>query len=245
MSAPDGPELFVGLVGAVGTDLERISKSILSSLRTFEYKPNPIRMSELLHEIDDWHNVPTVLETLRTETKVLRNMKPAPEDDRVSKYMDLGNLTRKLFNRGDALALMAIGAIQDDRRELTGNENQPTPRTAFLLNSLKHPDEAKVLRGAYGSRFYLVAGYSPKETRIENLAKRISRTRGGTRWEDHKPTAERLATRDEQETGEALGQNVSETFALADVFLDVTSPKLEADCQRFLELVFGNPFHTP
>ena len=44
------PEIVIGLVGALGTDLEQVSGAIETSLQEMSYQTVPIRLSQLLME---------------------------------------------------------------------------------------------------------------------------------------------------------------------------------------------------
>jgi len=58
--------------------------------------------------------------------------------------------------------------------------------------------------------------------------------------------AEAIVERDEQEENKDLGQDVKDAFPLADLFIDARDKKsFEPEIRRFVELVFGNLFHTP
>jgi cytidine deaminase len=49
-----------------------------------------------------------------------------------------------------------------------------------------------------------------------------------------------------REPGEGYGQNLRDSFPMADVFLDGTSmDALNKSTQRFVEIIFGHPFRTP
>lgn len=56
--------------------------------------------------------------------------------------------------------------------------------------------------------------------------------------------ANRLIEKDEKRAGEGLGQNVRETFPLADFFVSIDE-KMEREIKRFVDLIFGTPFGTP
>jgi deoxycytidylate deaminase len=246
-------EIFLGLVGAVGTDLHRVENVLQESLLTRKYRSISVHLSALFGEILGWKHVPSDLDQCRSEIPVGSHMR---EDDRITKNQNMGNMVRKVFNKGEALALFAISALRAERDEWnaregrTGKPNEPIPlpRTAFILNSLKHPHEVSMLRQVYGRRFFLIAAYSPKEKRIEQLAQKIAGTHDNPRWREHKKDAEPIVNRDEQESGQTLGQNVRDTFPLADVFVNATDPvgdTLKPQIQRFVELVFGNVSLTP
>lgn len=235
MAAPsvgrsDGPELIFGLAGAVGTNLGLVAKALSESLSEFSYKSKEIGLSDLLHRIDKWKKIPS-----------------ASEDERIRKHMDAGNSFRRAVNRGDALAILALGAIRKQRRFINQDANKVIPRFAFILRSLKHPDEVLALRAIYGPAFLLVSAYAPRETRIQYLASTIAATRHTFRTRPQVAKAQSLNERDEAELGEQLGQSVGKTFPLADVFVDASNPMgLQSSVKRFIELLFDDyPFHTP
>ena len=254
-------ELFFGLVGAVGTNLRSVQIALEKSLWTRQFQSIDIGVSALLREVKSWKNVPLDLDELRK--KIPEVGARIAEDERVTLFMNLGNMVRKLFNQGDALAVLAIYAIKAKRSQLSRSKKKsvkskkpkgkkqpdlPLPRTAFILRSLKNPDEVSTLRQVYGRRFFLIGANSPKEKRIEQLAQKIADGRDNPRWMELKYDAEKLSDRDEEETGERLGQNVRDTFKLADVFIDAADPDsdiLKIQVQRFVDLVFGNQLLTP
>jgi deoxycytidylate deaminase len=258
---PSSGELFFGLVGAVGTNLRSVQEALEESLSTHQFQSLDIGISDLLRDVKSWKHVPSDLDELRA--KIPEVGARIPEDDRIILFMNLGNVVRKMFNHGDALAVLAISAVREKRRELSRanrrnpknkkpkGKNQPEPplpRTAFILRSLKNPEEVSTLRRVYGRRFFVMGATSPRETRIEQLAQEIADTRDNPRWMELKRDAERLSERDEEETGEPLGQNVRDTFKAADVFVDAADPKsddLRTQVQRFVDLVFGNQLRTP
>lgn len=65
--------------------------------------------------------------------------------------MDAGNQLRKDHERGDVFALSAVGAIQQARRRRNAGDDGPSPKTAYVVRSLKHPDEVRTLREVYGA----------------------------------------------------------------------------------------------
>lgn len=226
------PEIFIGLVGAIGTDLDLVASELKKALGEVNYKTQVIRLSHLLRTIsvDPWRSLPDA----------------GPEDVRYQKYMDAGTRLRETVGRGDALAMLALADIQDKREDLSGDKVEPAPRTAYILRSLKHPDEVKSLRSIYGPRFVLVAAYSPHEKRVQALANRIAESRDDFHHRSYRANAEELIQRDESEVGTKLGQKLRTTYPLADVFLDTSNPEFfKSSLSRFVELLFGNLFHTP
>ena len=59
---PAGPEIYIGLVGAVGTDLDAVTQAVEKALAHVDYQPTLVKLSDLLDEvepssIDDWPNL--------------------------------------------------------------------------------------------------------------------------------------------------------------------------------------------
>lgn len=224
----EGPELVVGLVGPVGTDWESVHVVLEDELQRVRYSMSQIRISRLMR---------AVREELREDV---------PEDERYETHMDAGSDFRSTLRRGDFLAYLAVQAIRNDRRTASGSENKPRERHAYVIRSLKHPDEVKVLRRIYGRAFHLVAVHTPRSIRLNSLEERIAESRGDLRSADFRSSAEALISRDEQEGHNKYGQRLRDTFPLADVFLDACDGmRLRENLRRYIRLVFGHPFETP
>jgi deoxycytidylate deaminase len=120
-------------------------------------------------------------------------------------------------------------------------------RKAFIIRSLKRPEEVDTLRAIYGNAIIVVAAHSPLRSRSNRLTWEISKSGKGTESpESRRPDAEKLIARDESEASIREGQRVTDTFPLADVFVDASHPdRLQANIDRFIEILFGHPFHTP
>lgn len=150
------------------------------------------------------------------------------EYKRIDSLMTVGNRLRTTAGRGDVLALHAVSEISRGR-----DHGAPFRRKVHLLRSLKHPDEAEALRGVYGGGFFLIGVYSSEKVRLEYLQDRKGMSLA---------QAQALLHRDQDEADDALGQHTRDAFTLSDVFISANDDKQLA---RFIELVFGHPFHTP
>lgn len=227
---PQAPELFIGLVGAVGTDLQLVCLLIEEVLREFAYQTSIVHLIELLKEIPQW--AMKIIDT--------------PVVDRYVSRMDAGNAFRAATGRDDALVLLGTQKIQKERSAITGSPETPGSRRAYVLRSLKHPREVETLRDIYGDGFFLVAAYCPREQRREHLSSKIAGSLYTHREAEHYVEADKLIARDEKEAISS-GQNLRDTFPLADVFVDVSRPRGEVKeaLERFFALVFGYQFHTP
>ncbi|HXA79209.1 MAG TPA: anti-phage dCTP deaminase [Candidatus Acidoferrales bacterium] len=229
-SSGRGPELFLGFAAAVGTDLERVIAKFNEALERVRYRTFTIRLAGLMKEL------PFLAPNLILE----------PVDEYIDSHMTQGNELRKTTGRNDALAILGIGEIQKIRQESRAERGEILERSAYILRSLKHPDEVETLRTIYGRAFYLIAAYAPHDQRRDYLAQRIARSRNDTPMNKYYADAERLILRDQEELGLTHGQNLRGTYHRADVFVDTTNEEmLTKSVSRFVELIFGNTLHTP
>jgi len=238
-AVPSGPELFCTLVGAVGTDLEQVVTAVTHSFAAVRYstkafgtKETSIRLARLLHAISKYSELPL-----------------SPVDDYISSHMTAGDDFRAILGRDDAMAVLGLTQILKERQDAdkAGRlSNRIQPRRAYVLRSLKTPAEVITLREIYGSSCYVIAAYAPHQFRRDYLAKRIAETRSEFPVDRQFARAEALIQRDQQEFDVKHGQNVRDTFHRADVFVDASEPEsLQKSIDRFVQLIFGNSFHTP
>ncbi|HEV2722090.1 MAG TPA: anti-phage dCTP deaminase, partial [Thermoanaerobaculia bacterium] len=228
----EGPELVIGLVGAIGTDLPWISDTLQQHLKSVGYSASEIRVSSLLRDLEPYAQLADI-------------------QDREAYYhghMDAGNDLCDRLGRPDATALLAVLQIRSIREELNAANGrdpaEPLPRHAFIINSLKRKDEITALRSVYGDGFILLGAYASRERRLEMLSTRIGRSKN-KEARDCRDVAERLITRDEAE-GADFGQDVSHTYFRSDAFIDATERSAADDAlRRFIDVVFGHPFATP
>lgn len=155
------PELFFGLVGATGTDLQKVQEALEQSLRSVGYQPKSFRLSSLLTSYVQLQR---------------RFVQSRFEDKRIIQLMELGDELRKTYERGDAVALLATAAVRDFRETESGDNQKPLFGRAFIFNSLKHPAEVETLRQLYGDSFFVIGCYSPTQQRLKNLRKRIAKS---------------------------------------------------------------------
>lgn len=235
--ALSGPELVFGLVGAVGSDLKAVTRTLTSELERVRYKVEEIHVSSLLHQLDPYAH--------------LGNGGFVSEFDRIREHMKAGTELRNRTQAGEVMALLAISAINQRRITLQSCQSdqdaamRPLERTAFVIRSLKHPDEIQTLRYVYGRAFNVISTYSPRQDRVEKLASIIAESRGETSTDRFRAQAEELIEIDEQEENK-LGQSVRESFPRGDFFVDARSAeRLQASLARYVRLLFDHPFETP
>jgi deoxycytidylate deaminase len=224
---PPDSELVVGLVGAVGVDLDGVASKLLGEFAQFNYLALDLHLTDAFDAFD-WSK-PLVEE---------------PYDKRVWSYMSAGDQLRKKWKRRDAMALLAINRIALERSRLTGDERTPASRAAYVLRSFKRPEEVELLREVYGSRFLLIGVAATDKTRLEFLERRIRETRLPPHPLKAVYPPERLIARDEREESVPHGQDVRDTFHRADCFVEVDGT-LQTQIGRVLDILFGDPKRSP
>ena len=216
-------DIVIGLVAPIGTDLDPVCRALSNSLERLGYSPHQVRLSTHLNEVKEAFSL---------------DLTHGNEQQRYEKYMTAGNDFRTAMSRGDALSMIAVGAIRELRKKSKSEKH------AFILRSLKHPDEVKSLRNIYGPAFILFSLASGRTARVQHLAKRICKTNQRFDSSEFLPEAEQLINRDQQEPNDPMGQKVSKVFHLADFFVDVDQG-MEHAVKRLVELFLGNVFITP
>ena len=236
MLEPDQSELVIALVAAVGTDVTMVCDLIATELDAYGYTTTTCRLSGFLQELTG------------------ASFAGLPFDEEVWEAMSAGDDLRERWERNDALALQAISDIVATRAERATAEiaevdGSTLPshlhRHAFLLRSLKTPEELNTLRAVYGPRLIVIAAYSPRDKRLEHLGERIERSRKTADRSAWKHSPQELIDRDEREEKDG-GQNVSGTFHRADFFIRAWDTNIaRGDLARTVEILFGAPFRTP
>lgn len=233
-------ELVLGLVCAVGTDLNLVIQTIKDRLLFFDYEVVIIDVSDhiLMGFNEEFKNQNIQIEKFNDQHEFKYDANSAYKG-RKGKYeathemMDVGNALRGV-NSG--LIGMAIIERIQDYRKAQKHEGNALPKTAFIIKSLKNEAEVNVLRAVYGNGFYLFGVYSDEKKRLEYLeSKRMD-----------KASAKDLIDRDENEEP-GYGQHTRDTFQMADFFVNYedSSGNTQENIRRIMDLIFGDPFITP
>ena len=208
-------DLVIALVGAVGTRFDDVVGILKERLeKHFKYDVGEIRISREV--------IPQIIDT----QSVSRN-----DYDTIVMYMNSGNAARAKTNDNSILALGAASLIKERRK------NTSNPRKAFIINSLKNPDEVHRLREIYSDGFFLISIHADEEDRKVYLTDNKNLT---------PEQAQDLIDRDYGEDA-VSGQKTSDTFHLADFFvhLDNNIAKNSNSLWRIIDLIFGSPILTP
>ena len=235
-----GSELVFALAGPVGADLQEISRTLRDALKRSDYvEVEEISVIALIRQIA----------ARRPLTKIDGSpvrLLETPEEMRIASYMDAGNAIRRLAASPAAVATAAIAEIRG-RRKRKGNV---PARRAYVLRSLKRPEEAHLLRRVYGAGFFLIGANVNRPSRVDSLARRIAKSHNETpssaNFASYLLEAEALAQRDEDEGSDHFGQRLRDLFQLCDLFVSPASgTPLFDQIDRFVRLILGDLSETP
>jgi deoxycytidylate deaminase len=213
-------EVIIGLVGAVGTELSAIKEIIKGRLEMFHYTTEEIRISQ------------DIISLFEDVSEDLNHF------DRSNELMTAGNRIRKESKDNSILALAAAAQINLSREQQSqSGDLEPLKRHAFIVSSLKHPEEVQKLRTIYSKGFFLIGIHSNEKRRKDFLMNNKSMSDS---------EAKRLIERDADES-DKHGQHTRDTYHLSDFFIDfgANRDKAQHDIWRTLDLMFGKPYVTP
>ena len=206
------------LVGPTGTDLGGLMLEVENSLKKFGYESKKFSATDLFQV---------------TREDEYNEVKKSGEYKRISEFMNWGNQLREESGSNDFLAKYLVSRIAKFREK----KRDSIPRRAFILKSLKHPDEVNTLRYLYKDSFYLIGLWADESSRKQLL-------RGHKKINSQKDI-EDLIQRDKDEAFD-YGQKQVKTFHLADIFVQASPIEMfRSQIDRFLNLLFGHPFVTP
>lgn len=212
-------EIVLGIITTVGTDTDNVIKYMREQLAKFSYQTEIINVSS------------DILAPFSPEEKSFNS-----EYERIKFYMDLGNNVRSKSE--DATIIMkGVAATILSKRDSVHNPS-PRGRVAYIVKSIKHPQEADYLKQVYGDGFHLIGVTSDLKRRCDYLMDIKSMT---------KEQADELIDRDSDEASNELGQHTQDAFQNSDYFINVVSStdEIKNTVFRLIDLIFGNPFITP
>ncbi|MGM0740151.1 MAG: anti-phage dCTP deaminase [Pseudomonadota bacterium] len=218
-------ELIVGLVGRIGVDTKAVCEWISEVLHMLRYDSERIKVTDFLQTKD--------FEGIRLDQSTV--------EDRYKTFIDACNKVREKAARNDFFASVAIQGIIEKRRSL-GSEDSPKPRTAYIIDQIKRPEEADSLRKVYGKQFILISCHIPHNVRMETLSRKIAEGHASApKSKEWLAAAGELIERDDKESSKPFGQRVSDVFPKADLIIDATNEaSARPTLERFFEALFGN-----
>jgi len=225
------PELIIGLVAPIGSDLPTIIEEANNALTFLNYDCIDIRL---------------------TEEMLIFKKAGYPDTDSGDLYqqytnkMNYAQRVREDLGTPDAMAQIAIKTIREHRKSRSGDVKKTLGKTAYIIRQLKLPEEVSLLRRVYGRQFVLISGSAPTKTRRARLFEEVKKTvPTDTADNDIWHQADKLIERDSSES-DSFGQNVVETFHLGDVIVDASEKEtIRRTLTRFFNAFFGKNDITP
>ncbi|WP_298814654.1 anti-phage dCTP deaminase [uncultured Sphingomonas sp.] len=228
------PELVIGLVGPIGTDLHDLAKTIEEKLSAFRYRCEQIKVSTLIAGMCD------------DDAKA--RLDEARGGARIRMLMAAGDSIRTGAGDGGALVPLIVTAIRTARvafnKDRNVTEDVHADDACYIVDSLKHPDEIKALRDLYGRGFVLVSAFDSRDARVAKLQRDIAKSATSTNVDQYREEATTLVDIDEKRPGGGIGQYVRDAFPLGDFFIRVREG-YDVALGRFLDALFGDPYITP
>lgn len=215
-------ELFFAVVGHAGSGTSVIASALADLLKETRVVGHRVDVEIL--------KARTVIEAWAKSTA---RPLPSPGTKKlladVSKLQDYGDLMRGELRKGQPdFAAVAKGLIREIRKlraskvgtSLSGGvavKPDGKPR-AYILDSIRHPDEVRLLRHLYGDAFVLVGVFCEEQQRVDRMLKKYS------------PAEEigvRAFMKRDADAAEKHGQHVADAFHLADYFVDNTANRTQ------------------
>ena len=218
--------------------MDAICDSLSVALRAVSYRAHPIHLTKEMLKAHQYQ-----LQKFPVDEPQERNF-----HTEVTYKIGYANALCKEFGNAATMARIAMRAISEERNAISGDPSKiPDSATAYIVRQLKRPDEAILLRRVYGRQFILVSAYGPVEQRQQLLEDRLRLSLSpSTAEHEISYRARQLIDKDSREDGEEFGQNVRETFHLADVFIDgLTRAEMDAKLHRFIQAFFGRTTISP
>ena len=220
------PELVFGIAGPIGVDIDAITDSIILALRDVGYVSKPIKLTKAMLAY------PTKTAKIKDEDNFadLMNFKMSYADDLCIENGDLAIMAR-----------IAIKAIREIRREIGGDIDVPQAKVAYIVRQFKRPEEIHLMRSVYGKQFILISAYGSLEARTGILLGREKKSSSTLlKDSDHANAVDQLVERDASESNMFGGQQLRDTFHLADVFIDgIAKQEMDSKLTRFTRSFFG------
>ena len=227
LSDRETDELVIGLVGPVGAGVSTTAQLLKEKLfKDFGYeKVEIIKVSSLVEK--------------KAQLDLTDNIS---EVERIEKLQAKGSELRKSHG-DDVLAGLAVDEIVQNRAKYDGYRAKDAmqiiqpKRFAYIIDSLKHPNEVQTLRNVYGSVFWLFGVFAPEKIRKSRVSEKRLKQRD----------PEEIIRRDEEE-GVSHGQKVRKAILQADFFIrndKHNDTDLQKSVDRCLKLIFGTEVVTP
>ena len=204
-------ELVFAVVGPVGSGTSEIAEALEGLLNDSGYDATILKAR-------------TVIETAARKMGI--SIPPSPKLAQSKALQDAGDSVREGSKDNAAVAVGLVDLIRNKRAEKQSTQiargvvvEPDGTRRAYILDSLRHPQEVALLRRVYQDAFCLIGVFCHETERAKRL--RDDKYRDASADD-----IEKFMERDEN-APEGHGQKVADTFHLADYFVDNTVVRLK------------------
>ncbi len=233
--------LVIGMAGRIGSGVSFVRDKLLQSLRTFAYDVDIVDVTALIEQFENQLEQQD-LEGIDQDLQSCDIVSGNEAGKRVRKFQLVGNALRRKYGNEVLAALAVTDFIRPDIEE--GSENMR--RKAYVVDSLKHPEEVRLLRNIFGNLFWMVGVVSSDLSRFNRLKQKKEFTEGMFNY-----LSEEDAEGDDKRDTDSLlqsGQATVKTVLEADYFFAndfATKDEIEEESARLSRLMFGIQVVSP
>lgn len=233
------PELVLALCGAVGSGLSEIVELIDENLSRHGYNVHRVKASQLIIDA-----ISILIEKKELEADKFQLKDWATEGDRISSLQDMGDFLRGKYG-SDITSQLFIKKVSANRQSEISEEevkrgdiHKEQRRVAWILDSLKHPEEVKLLRLVYDKMFSLFGVLCTKDVKTYNLVEQMNISTD---------EANQLIERDKSEDF-SHGQKLTKTLQHGDFFvrnMHYKTDRVSKTIERYIRILIGDHGITP
>lgn len=238
--------LVFGITGRIGSGASFITKALMEELKAFGYKPVEIKVTKWFLEQDycclanlesnACYLIQDILRIISSEDKS-EDKKMSDKAQRIKNLQDKGNKLREKYNNNNILAALSTYYIAQDLIKQNVFDNKEN-RYAYVIDSLKHPDEVNLLRTVFQGAFCLIGAVASDGVRKRRLQDQKQIT------DDEFKKISKIDAGEENKNG----QQTTKTILESDYFFENnydTPEKINQECKRLLNLLFQSTIVTP
>jgi deoxycytidylate deaminase len=219
--------LVFGVAGRIGSGASFVTNGLVEELKAFGYTPIVIKVTEKFlkgNEIDD--------ECLLDDER-----KMSPTARRVICLQYRGNKMREECKNNNAIGVKCVAYISNHIKQNKVLESEGS-RFAYIIDSLKHPDEIDILRTVFREAFCMVGVVADDSVRRKRLC--IQKSISNQEFEI-------ISNRDADQNIEN-GQRTTKAILDSDYFFENNydiPEKINYECKRLLNILFQSTIVTP
>lgn len=239
------PELIFAFVEPIGGGAEMAINVLNYELKKekFKYEINYISVSDIITKEMEKNN----LKITELSEPVAKIKKLSDEARRINTLQLAGSQLRKKF-KNDFLAKKVMQQISDYRMKNSGITKiddiaaraEPL-RVVHIVKSLKNKSEYDLLKAVYGNMLFLIAVSGSFSQQKKNYSSKHVGMHLSQNVEEEFVALSAI----DQDEGVENGQQVSDVFHKADIFLNNNTQDIQEELSRFLGLLFGQIISSP